>query len=130
MRLDIKIRILAAICYAMSSSASGVQSNSTSGKFGNIFDDPELVSSIMRMPSFPAQGTMADPRGAMFLDGIMPADLLGQVQDTAAGISGRALHKPESGDQSYLLEEETDLGERLACVLHRYEKGHCLTCMD
>ncbi|CAK0782705.1 hypothetical protein CVIRNUC_005900 [Coccomyxa viridis] len=94
----------------MSSSASGVQSNSTSGKLGNIFDDPDLVSSIMRMPSFPAQSRDAECGGPMALENLPPDPFVGRIQEPMIGIPGRALHKPESGDQSFMLEEETDLG--------------------
>ena len=97
----------------MSSSASGVQSNSnqTSGRIGNIFDDPDLVSSIMRMPSFPKQSSAAEPGGHMLLDSLPSDPFVGHIQDNAAGTSQRAPYKHESGDQSCILEDETDLGE-------------------
>ena len=46
----------------------------------------------------------------MALENLPPDPFVGQVQEPMIGIPGRALHKPESGDQSYMLEEETDLG--------------------
>ena len=103
----------------MSSSASGVQSNSnpTSGKIGNIFDDPDLVSSIMRMPSFPKNSNAAEPGSHMLLDSLPSDPFVGHIQDTAAGASQRTPHKHESGDQSCILEEETDLGEPEPCHL-------------
>ena len=97
----------------MSSSASGVQSNSnnTSGRIGNIFDDPDLVSSIMRMPTFPKQSSGTEPQGPTLLDTLPSDPFISHIQDSQVGTPRHTLHKPESGDQSYILEEETDLGE-------------------
>jgi hypothetical protein len=85
----------------MSSSGGGAEqhsNNNTSGRIGNIFDDPDLVTSIMRMPSLPGHSDA-------LLDGLPSEKFVGQLQDTPARVSG--LQKPESGDQSYMLEEDT-----------------------
>ena len=94
---------------AMSSSASGAEQHSnsnTSGRIGNIFDDPELVSSIMRMPSLPGHSVA-------LLDALPGEQFVGQLQDAPARASG--LQKPGSRDQSYMLEEETVGKLRLLC---------------
>ena len=93
----------------MSSLASGAEQHSnsnTSGRIGNIFDDPELVTSIMRMPSLPGHSDA-------LLDALPGEQFVGQLQDAPARASG--LQKPESGDQSYMLEEETVGKLRLLC---------------
>lgn len=93
----------------MSSSASGAEQHSnsnTSGRIGNIFDDPELVTSIMRMPSLPGHSVA-------LLDALPGEQFVGQLQDAPARASG--LQKPGSGDQSYMLEEESVGKLRLLC---------------
>lgn len=51
----------------------------------------------------------------MVLENLPPDPFVGRIQEPMIGIPGRALHTPESGDQSYMLEDETDLGG--LCVL-------------
>ena len=46
----------------------------------------------------------------MALENLPPDPFVGRIQEPMISIPGRALHKPESGDQSFMLEEETDLG--------------------
>ena len=63
----------------------------------------------------------------MTLENLPPDPFVSRIQEPMIGIPGRALHKPESGDQSYMLEEESDLGELsvpICCDCASQAQGH------
>ena len=93
----------------MSSSASSAEQHSNSntpGRIGNIGDDPDLVTSPTKMPSLPSHNDA-------LLDPLPGERLVGQLENTPTRASG--LQTPESGDQSYMLEEDTVGKLRLLC---------------
>lgn len=58
----------------------------------------------------------------MLLDSLASDPFVGHIQDTTARTHQRTPHKHDSGDQSCVLEDETDLGEPSAVT--------CSACLE